>query len=82
MPKKKREAKQAWITEEILQKMKERKKYKGTVTYTKLDKVKRAEETCKVQWLDQRTPQIWEPKRVNSKTTGQMELTSPVRQPF
>ena len=26
LPKKKREAKQAWITEEILQKMKERKK--------------------------------------------------------
>ena len=38
LPKKKRKAKQAWITEEILQKMKERKKYKGTVTYTKLDK--------------------------------------------
>ena len=38
LPKKKREAKQAWITEEILQKMKERKKYKGTITYTKFDK--------------------------------------------
>ena len=38
LPKKKRKAKQAWITEELLQKMKERKKYKGTVTYTKLDK--------------------------------------------
>ena len=44
LPKKKREAKQAGITEEILQKMKERKKYKGTVTYTKLDR--RSKETA------------------------------------
>ena len=56
MPKKKREAKQAWITEEILQKMKERKKYKGTVTYTKLDKEIKRDCIKAFNWLAQEPP--------------------------
>ena len=59
MPKKKREAKQAWITEEILQKIKEMKKYKGTVTYTKLDKeIKRDCIKAKVIWANKKCEKI------------------------
>ena len=59
LPKKKREAKQARITEEILQKMKERKKYKGTVTYTKLDKeIKRDRIKAKEIWANKKCEKI------------------------
>ena len=59
LPKKKQEAKQAWITEEILQKMKERKKYKGTVTYTKLDKeIKRDCIKAKEIWVHKKCEKI------------------------
>ena len=68
LPKKKREAKQAWITQQILQKMKERKKYKGTVTYTKLDKeIKRDCIKAKEIWANKKCEKVEGLKRIRNK---------------
>ncbi|GFS21596.1 RNA-directed DNA polymerase from mobile element jockey-like [Elysia marginata] len=53
LPKAKRERKQAWMKEEILELMKERKKYKGTEKYKELDRQVRKEcIEAKEDWLN------------------------------
>ncbi|GFS27514.1 RNA-directed DNA polymerase from mobile element jockey-like, partial [Elysia marginata] len=53
LPKAKRERKQAWMKEEILELMKERKKYKGTENYKELDRQVRKEcLEAKEDWLN------------------------------
>ncbi|GFR66609.1 endonuclease-reverse transcriptase [Elysia marginata] len=53
LPKANRERKQAWMKEEILESIKERKKYKGTEKYKELDRQVRKEcIEAKKDWLN------------------------------